>query len=227
MSSLRKPKVGSPAKQLDKGNGTEAATSPGRGRKTQRSDDEHIPPTPNTIAGNQRPNPNTSSSSSDKAPAGKRARIADTPTTQVTEFNKHVPVVAVKESDDFDYGALLKKENEKVLRKRLVATKLNPAETVKKTNLQQAFSIFAIPVVLDTKLLSVTELRAELRTRGQPLGGTKEELQSRLDKFILENEKGLMKELTGRTSKELVGSPNGKKTTAIAAISKPSKNARK
>lgn len=57
---------------------------------------------------------------------------------------------------------------------------------------QQAFSIFNIPVVIDTRLLTVPELKVELKTRGLRIDGNKPRLVMRLDKYIQENEKELI-----------------------------------
>ena len=132
------------------------------------------------------------------------ARICEEP--QIQEYNTKNPANKIS-AEEHDYTADDRQERSEIIRQRLKTSQLNPSKTGRLSNTQQAFNIFSIPVVLDTKLLTAAELKKELKTRGLRLDGNKEQLQRRLDKYITENEKDRVKEHTGRASDELGGTP--------------------
>lgn len=75
-----------------------------------------------------------------------------------------------------------------------------PAHDVQRS---QAFTIFDIPVIVNSNTLTVSELRAELKARNLGTQGRREVLVMRLDAFIDEFEKERSKQHSGRTSAQL------------------------
>lgn len=111
----------------------------------------------------------------------------------VTLFNTANPAAVLKSVEDVDYSALEKAETHALLLARMrghvpvaaPAAKQGPSPAVP----AQAFSIFAIPVMVDSAALTVAELKSELRARGLRVDGPKKQLVARLDKYIHANER--------------------------------------
>ena len=118
----------------------------------------------------------------------------------VTEFNKKNPA-RVLTADEYDYEA----DDARALGQRAKRAQVVPVfeGRVTRSQSRQAFTPFAMPVVLDTAQLSMPELRAELKSRGLRCQGEKKMLQERLDHYIVTHEKEETKAVTGRTSLEL------------------------
>lgn len=125
-------------------------------------------------------------SNSTAPPRLKRLRFEEAQSTTVL-FNHVNPPNTLHSGcvAPFDYTAVESEEKRQWLVERLKSTKLSADETHSMNNHQQAFNIFSIPVTLDTKLLSVKELVAELKVRGLSSVGPKARLIVRLDKAIL------------------------------------------
>ena len=145
-------------------------------------------------------------------PLRKKARIEEVP-AKVTVFHSDNPA-NVSGRDPVDYRPIEKAETKQVIVERMKRSQLNPVDA--RGTKQQAFSVFAIPVILDTEQLSCQELRAELKVRGLALSGTKDILRQRLDRHIMANEKERAKQHSGRKSGELFAAKGGvlAKTTA-------------
>ncbi len=120
----------------------------------------------------------------------KRIRIEAVDLVQhVVVFHDCNPASCIGQKELVDLKAVEKADDEKLLRRRLQVAQLSADQTRLASNHQQAFSIFALPVVVDTKLLNVRELQAELRIRGLRTTGSKKLLAIRLDKYLLEHER--------------------------------------
>jgi hypothetical protein len=119
----------------------------------------------------------------------KRIRIESTPVEDVVVFNHLNPANRLDQTDLVDILAIEKEDERKELRRRLQVAQLSAERTHLPSNHQQAFSIFALPVVVDTQLLSLKELQAELRVRGLRTTGPKKQLAVRLDKYLLQHER--------------------------------------
>lgn len=124
--------------------------------------------------------------------AKKRARFDDD-ANQVVEFNHENPA-SVTSAAAIDLRPIVANERREEVKKKLELQQLSPEKTGRLSNNQQAFNVFQIPFVVDSKLLTVKELQSELRVRGLKLCGTKEQLVRRLDKFIQENESKRVRE---------------------------------
>lgn len=123
----------------------------------------------------------------------KRARIEESDNL-VTEINAANPVVNLKEVDTIDYEKHSAAWRRKEVQERLDKAQLNPEVTGRRSNNQQAFTVWNMPVTLDTKMLSLKELKAELSIRGVSTQGTKQLLVQRLDYHIREKEPRRVKE---------------------------------
>lgn len=123
----------------------------------------------------------------------KRARV-DEAENVVTEINSANPVSNLKEVDPVDYNKLSASWHQKEVRERLEKGQLDPEVTGRRSNNQQAFAIWSIPVTLDTQRLSLKELKAELSVRGLSTRGTKSLLVQRLDYHLREKEPKRVKE---------------------------------
>ena len=119
----------------------------------------------------------------------KRIRIAEDPHEEIVVFHHVNPVDRLHMASPVDLAAVERDDDARLLRRRLQESKLSASRTMQPTNHQQAFSIFSLPVVVDTKMLSLRELQAELRVRGLRITGPKKQLVIRLDKYIMEHEK--------------------------------------
>lgn len=130
-------------------------------------------------------------SNGSKKPA-KRARVDEASCT-VTVFNGANPV-NIKDIETVDYRKIDEEERQQDIKRRLEIQQLSPERTGRLSNNQQAFHFLQIPVVVDSKLLTVAELKAELKVRGLKVTGTKEQLVRRLDRYIKEEEPKRVKE---------------------------------
>ncbi len=123
----------------------------------------------------------------------KRARIEENDNS-VTEINSANPVANLKEVDTIDYSKHTAACHQQEVQQRLDKAQLNPEVTGRRSNNQQAFTIWNMPVTLDTKLLTLKELKAELSVRGLNTQGAKQLLVQRLDYHIREKEPRRVKE---------------------------------
>jgi hypothetical protein len=81
-----------------------------------------------------------------------------------------------------------KHDAEHVIQNREKHAALDPAETSKPDNFQQAFNIFEVPTVVDSSKLSASDLRAELKARGLSILGSRSHLEKRLEMYVKEFE---------------------------------------
>jgi hypothetical protein len=123
----------------------------------------------------------------------KRARVEEEQNL-VTEINSENPVCHMREANSVDFSELSATWHKKEVQERLEKAQLDPKETGRRSNNEQAFSIWNIPVTLDTKLLTVKELKAELAVRGLSVKGPKNLLVQRLDYHIRKKEPTRVKE---------------------------------
>lgn len=112
----------------------------------------------------------------------------------MTEINTANPVTNLKEVATIDYAEHDASLRQQDVQRRLDTTQLDPEVTGRRSNNQQAFTIWSIPVTLDTKLLTLKELKAELSVRGLSTKGDKKLLVQRLDYHIREKEPKRVKE---------------------------------
>jgi hypothetical protein len=123
----------------------------------------------------------------------KRARV-DEGENLVTEINTANPVVHLKDIATIDYAEHNAVSRQQEVQRRLDKSQLDPEVTGRRSNNQQAFTIWNMPVTLDTTLLTLKELKAELSVRGLSTKGDKKLLVQRLDYHIREKEPKRVKE---------------------------------
>lgn len=122
----------------------------------------------------------------------KRARI-DESENLVTIVQHSNPANHLGE-DVVDFKVLDAEENRRDIQRRLSGNQLDPQKTGRLSNSQQAFNVWSIPVTIDSKLLTVKELRSELSVRGLATSGSKDLLIRRLDYHLKEKESHRVKE---------------------------------